>query len=156
MVGQYILTTKGSNMPGAKYIQNQPEFREILQDPESPLYAAARDVLEYSTLREGIEAMGLLEGAPPFARYEFGWAFGLMDATPGLVEALTSALRAAFAEGLPIIFEWEYRKATCALKTATVGGKCFVTLGTPALDEEKLPSLFSGGYSSSLRVLAEV
>jgi hypothetical protein len=128
-----------------------PIIQAILSDPESRNYKQVRDYLTWCTVRETLETMELTANLTPFERYELGWVFGLMDGTPGLMDALTDTLRSAMSNGLPIIFTWQPRRASCMVAVSVVGGQCFITLGTPKLDEDKLPAMFSGGYSGVLQ-----
>lgn len=134
-------------------LEMNPVIQGILQDPTSDLYAEARGTLRDHSIRETIDLMGLAAAVTPFARYELGWVLGMIDAEPGVMEMLTEALHSALEAGLPIIFKWEYRKASCAVFASVAGGKAFITLGTPALDQEELPAMFSGGYGASLKLL---
>jgi hypothetical protein len=115
-----------------------------LADPNSKEYATAADALSYYTLREAFDVLGLTEAMTPFECYELGWAFGLMDTTPELTEILTEALRTAFENRLPISFGWFEQSRICTLSIGVEGGTMSLLLGTPALDEAKLPSMFSG------------
>jgi hypothetical protein len=121
-----------------------PTIQAILKDPTCAEYREAREVMAYSTIREALDIMGVTDSLLAFERYELSWAFGLMDSEAGLVDMLTQAIRTGLDSGIPIIFEWELRKASCSLKTSVVGGKMFITLGTPMLEQSKLPAAFAG------------
>jgi hypothetical protein len=129
-------------------IKKSEVIKAILEEPTSDLRAAARKALaDCTSLRGVLEAVGFIKALGPMEVYELDHVV-LAQMPPEVEAAILTTLGFAFAAELPVIFDWYQREASCEVKTTVVGGKVFLTLGTPALDVTKLqPGTFAGAMA---------
>jgi hypothetical protein len=130
-------------------IKKSMVIQAILEDPDSDLRQMAREaLLKNKRLRDVLEDVGFIKGLGPVEVYELDEV--VLKNMDGHVEfGILAFLGYAFAAKMPVIFDWYQREASCEVKTTIVGGKMFLTLGTPALDVTKIqPGTFAGAMAS--------
>lgn len=129
-------------------IKKSMVIQAILENPHSDMRELAhRAITENPTLRGLLEAVGFVKGLGPIELYELDQTV-MAHMDPEVEGMILTTLKFAFACELPVIFDWYQREASCEVKTTVVGGKVFLTLGTPALDVTKLqPGTFAGAMA---------
>jgi|HubBroStandDraft_2_1064218.scaffolds.fasta_scaffold718255_1 hypothetical protein len=130
-------------------IKKSDVIQAILSDPDSDMRQMARDALAKTpTLRELLEAIGFVKTLSAVDLYELDQIV-LAHMEPEVEVAILTTLMFAFQAELPIIFDWVQREASCLATMNVVGGKVFLTVGTPMLDVTKIrPGTFAGAMAS--------